>query len=68
MAQRKPSKRAAPARTSKRAVAKGGPATDVTMQSAEQVIGQVKLLCDDDTNVVFFRQKGRLFMMLAPRG
>jgi hypothetical protein len=40
---------------------------DVTDDSADAVLGQVKLLCDNDTEVVFTRAGARLVMRLQDR-
>jgi|APDOM4702015118_1054815.scaffolds.fasta_scaffold159984_2 hypothetical protein len=43
-------------------------AQDVTNDSADVLIGKIKLTCDDDTNVHFFRADGKLFMLSVERG
>lgn len=43
------------------------PAKDVTMMPADVVMGMVKLTCDNDTNVLFYRDNGKLFMAPVPR-
>jgi hypothetical protein len=40
---------------------------DVTDDSADAVVAQVKLLCDNDTEVVFTRAGARLVMRLQDR-
>lgn len=43
------------------------PAKDVTAQPADVVMGMVKLTCDNDTNVVFYRHNGKLYMASVQR-
>jgi hypothetical protein len=64
----KATKRAArrPAKAARAAAT--GDAVDVTDESADQVVGRIKLLCDNDTEVVFARVAGRLVMRLQERG
>jgi hypothetical protein len=40
---------------------------DVTDESADAVVGKIKLLCDNDTEVVFARIEARLIMRLQGR-
>ena len=70
MANAKQTKRAVVATTPaprRKAAAARSIMTDVTLMSAEAVIGHVKLTCDNDTNVVFIRQNGKLFMSPVQR-
>ncbi len=70
MAEKKPPKRttatrtraSSPLKSTARASSTRGTASDVTMLPAEVVVGQIKLICDNDTNVVFYRQNGKLYM------
>ena len=43
-------------------------AQDVTNDPAEVLVGKIKLTCDNDTNVHFFRADGKLFMLSVERG
>jgi len=67
MAQKKQTKRTGARRARTRALGAPGPKTDVTAQPAEMVVRQINLLCDGDTNVLFFREGNKLFMSLVPR-
>jgi hypothetical protein len=65
-------KRKAAKRTSRGAGRKartrsGVDVVDVTDDSADAVLAQVKLLCDNDTEVVFTRAGARLVMRLQDR-